>query len=204
MEGADPPGSARGVGMLPICLRQSANRRPPRPREARCGPRTLYEGTRQQLRMILPRYRIAASGIPGAGLGLYLQQTVARGSVLIAPDAIPRTWGWDEIAARPDADALLPSSIRWFEDQFTVTPEWPDECYVNHAFAPTGIWHLGFVFAAAALEPGTEITVDYRHLLGEGQQEVFLDALTATPIIGLPWSESLRLSTEQLRGVLAA
>ncbi len=137
-------------------------------------------------------------------MGLYLEQAVDRGSVLIAPDAVPRTWRWDQIVARPDAEALLPSCIRWFEDQFTVTPEWPDECYVNHAFAPTGIWHLGFVFAASALARGAEVTIDYRHLLGEGQQEVFLDAVTRTPIIGLPWSESLRLSTEQLREVLAA
>jgi hypothetical protein len=152
--------------------------------------------------MILPRYRIAPSRIPGAGQGLFLDDVVARGRIVVAPDAIPRTFRWDEILARPDAEALLPSTVRWFEDRFTVTPDWPDECFINHAFAPTGIWHLGFVFAAIELVPGTELTVDYRHLLGEGQQEVFDDALTGEPIIGLSWAQSLALSTAQLKSAL--
>jgi hypothetical protein len=152
--------------------------------------------------MILPRYRIGASTIPGAGRGLFLDEAIARGRILIAPDAVPRTWTWAEIAARPDAVALLPSTIRWFEDRYTVTPEWPDECYVNHSFEPTGIWHLGFVFAASDLAAGTEVTVDYRHLLGEGQREAFDDARTGAPIVGLPWSESLALSTRQLADLL--
>jgi hypothetical protein len=151
--------------------------------------------------MILPRYRIASSTIPGAGQGLFLDEPVARGRVLIAPDAIPRTWRMEEIRARPDAEALLPSTIRWFEDQCTVTPEWPDECYVNHAFEPTGIWHLGFVFAAADLPAGTELTVDYRHLLPEGEREVFDDARTGAPIVGLSWAESLALGIRQLAAV---
>jgi hypothetical protein len=151
--------------------------------------------------MILPRYRVAPSTIPGAGQGLFLDEPVARGRVIVAPDAIPRTFRWAEIEARPDRDALLPSTIRWFEDQYTVTPEWPDECYVNHSFEPTGIWHLGFIFAGADLAAGAEITVDYRHLLGEGQQEAFCDARTGAAIVGLPWPESLSLSTAQLAAV---
>lgn len=154
--------------------------------------------------MILPRYRIAPSRIPGAGQGLFLDEPVSRGRIVVAPDAIPRTFRWDEILARPDAEALLPSTVRWFEDRFTVTPDWPDECYINHAFAPTGVWHLGFVFAASELAPGTELTVDYRHLLGEGQAEVFRDAMTGEPIVGLPWAQSLALSTAQLQVALAA
>jgi hypothetical protein len=148
--------------------------------------------------MIMPRYRIAPSRIPGAGQGLFLDEPMARGRIVVAPDAIPRTFRWDEILARPDAEALLPSTVRWFEDRFTVTPDWPDECYINHAFAPSGIWHLGFVFAAADLGAGTELTVDYRHLLPEGEREAFDDARTGAPIVGLSWSQSLALSTRQL------
>ena len=61
-----------------------------------------------------------------------------------------------------DREEMLPSTVRWFEDRFTTTPEWPDECYVNHSFAPNGVWHLGFIFAARELEPGEELTYDYR------------------------------------------
>ncbi len=118
-------------------------------------------------------------------------------------DAIPRTWTLAEIEALPDAEALLPATVRWFEDRFTVTPEWPDECYVNHAFAPTGLWHLGFVFAATDLAAGSEITVDYRHLLAPGQEEDFHDAQSGKRIVGYNWNESLRMSSQALLELLA-
>lgn len=154
--------------------------------------------------MILSRYRIAQSQIPGAGLGLFLDERVAAGKIIVAPDAIPKTWQWSELCAQNNCKELLPSSVRWFEEHYTVTPEWPDECYVNHAFEPTGVWHLGFIFAAHDLPSGSELTVDYRHLLGEGQVEEFKDAATGQAIVGLPWAESLRMSLAQLSAVLAS
>ncbi|HVH34085.1 MAG TPA: SET domain-containing protein, partial [Tahibacter sp.] len=117
-------------------------------------------------------------------------------------DAIPEVFRFDEIAQRPDAAQLLPATVRWFEDRYTVTPEWPDECYINHAFDPTGLWHLGFVFALRDLPPGTEVTVDYRHLLAPGQSEDFPDANTGAAIVGFSWEESLAASTAQLQTLL--
>ncbi len=153
--------------------------------------------------MILPRYHIGPSLITGAGQGLFLDEPVARGRLITAPDAIPRVYTFDQINALPDAAQLLPATVRWFEDRYTVTPEWPDECYINHAFAPSGLWHLGFVFAAADLPSGTEITVDYRHLLAPGQEEEFRDAHTGERIVGYDWGESLRASTAALAALLA-
>ena len=153
--------------------------------------------------MIIPRYHIGPSHIAGAGKGLFLDEPVGRGRVIVAPDAIPRVHSFDEITRMPDAETLLPATVRWFENAYTVTPEWPDECYVNHAFAPTGLWHLGFVFAAADLAPGTEITVDYRHLLAPGQEEEFLDSLSGDRIVGFSWEESLRTSTRTLADLVA-
>jgi hypothetical protein len=152
--------------------------------------------------MIIPRYHIGPSKIAGAGKGLFLDEPVARGRVVVAPDAIPRVHAFDAIAAMPDAATLLPATVRWFEDAYTVTPEWPDECYVNHAFAPSGLWHLGFVFAMDDLAPGTEITVDYRHLLAPGQEEDFRDAASGERIVGFSWEESLRASTRALADLI--
>ena len=148
--------------------------------------------------MILPRYHIGPSTITGAGQGLFLDEPVARGRLITAPDAIPRVYTFDQINAMPEAAQLLPATVRWFEDRYTVTPEWPDECYINHAFEPSGLWHLGFVFAAADLGAGTEVTVDYRHLLAPGQEEEFLDAGSGERIVGFSWDESLRTSTRVL------
>jgi len=153
--------------------------------------------------MILPTYRVAPSLIPGAGKGLFVAEAVPRGRLITAPDDIPRVYRWDELHALPDAASLLPATVRWFEDRYTVTPDWPDECYINHAFDPTGLWHLGFVFALRDLAPGDEVTVDYRHLLAPGQREDFDDALTGEPIIGWNWEESLRRSAADLATLTA-
>lgn len=152
--------------------------------------------------MILPRYHISPSSIAGAGNGVILDEAVEPGQILVAPDAIPRTWTFNEILAQPNARQLLPATVRWFEDRYTVSLDWPDECYVNHSFAPTGLWHLGFIFAATGLAAGTEITVDYRHLLAPGQEEDFHDAESGKPIVGFTWKESLRASSQALLGLL--
>ena len=152
--------------------------------------------------MILPQYHIGPSLIAGAGQGLFLDEPLVRGRLITAPDAIPRVYTFDDILALPDADKLLPATVRWFEDRYTVTPEWPDECYINHAFNPSALWHLGFVFAAANLAAGTEITVDYRHLLAPGQEEDFRDMHSGERIVGCTWRESLRASTAALSNLL--
>jgi len=153
--------------------------------------------------MILPSYHVAASAIPNAGKGLFLDEAVSAGHILIAPDDIRKVYKWSDVEALPDAAALLAATVRWFEDRYTVTPEWPDECYINHAFEPTGLWHLGFVFAAAHLPRGSEITVDYRHLLAPGQEENFRDAHSGERIVGYTWHESIGRSTAQLHDLFA-
>lgn len=154
--------------------------------------------------MILPRYRIAASTIPGAGKGVFLDEDVTCGRILVAPDAIPQVFRFEDVLAMPDPDAALAASVRWFEDRFTVSTDWPDECYLNHCFEPNGLWHLGFVFAARALRRDEEVTVDYRHLLGEGQLETFRDAHSGEAIVGWSWQESLARSTRDLACLVRA
>ncbi|RDS84736.1 SET domain-containing protein [Dyella monticola] len=151
--------------------------------------------------MILPRYRIDHSTISGAGKGLFLEEAVDAGRIIAAPDAIERTYRLGELLGKPDQ---LYASARWFEDRYTLSPEWPDECFINHSFNPTGLWHLGFVFALRSLPTGTEITVDYRHLLPPGHAEDFIDTATGEKIVGLPWDESLMTTTRALASVLAS
>jgi len=153
--------------------------------------------------VILPRYRIGASTIPGAGLGLFIEEPMIRGRVLIAPDGIGNTYDLAELHGVPELAAQLHTAVRWFEERYTLSPDWPDECYVNHDFEPSGLWHLGFIFAARDLAAGEEITVDYRHLLGPGEEEVFRDARSGAPIVGLDWQESLLASTRALAALLA-
>ncbi len=154
--------------------------------------------------MILPRYHVAASSIPGAGQGLFLDEPVAAGRIMTAPDGIERTYRHADINASPELRAQFHASARWFEDRYTLSPDWPDECYINHSFPPNGLWHLGFVFALRELPAGTEVTVDYRHLLPPGETEDFADSVTGETIVGLSWIDSLATSTRMLAELLHA
>ncbi|HKY89527.1 MAG TPA: SET domain-containing protein [Nevskiaceae bacterium] len=148
--------------------------------------------------MILPRYRIGDSRIPCAGRGLILDEPVARGRVIVAPDNVHTVWPEARLRALPPDSIEARSSVRWFEDRFSLTPEWSDECYVNHSFAPTALWHLGFVFALRDLEAGAEITMDYRYVIGDGEEMPFRDSVTGRAIVGLPWADVMRQTTEQV------
>ncbi len=153
--------------------------------------------------MILPSYRIAPSLLPGAGKGLFVTEAIAAGRIITAPDAIDRTWSEAQLLGQPELADLQHTSARWFEDRYTLSPDWPDECYLNHSFQPTGLWHLGFVFALDDLPAGSEITIDYRHLLPPGVAEDFVDAATGDAIVGWSWADSLRHSSLALTRLLA-
>jgi hypothetical protein len=154
--------------------------------------------------MILARYRIADSSIAGAGKGLFLEEGVARGRVLIAPDKVHTLMPEHELRKFAPGSIEVDSSVRWFEDWFSLTPEWSDECYVNHSFTPSGLWHLGFIFAQDDLAAGTELTIDYRLVIGSGEEMPFRDSATGQPIVGLAWQDNLRQSAGRLLQLLGS
>ena len=154
--------------------------------------------------MILPRYRIAASRIPQAGQGLFLDQDFARGGVIIAPDNVHTVWPESRLRKFPADAAEVTASVRWFEDQFSITPEWSDECYVNHSFSPNALWHLGFIFAQSDIAAGDEVTMDYRYVIGSGERMPFADSVTGHEIVGLPWAQCLRETTQTLLEISAS
>lgn len=148
--------------------------------------------------VIVPRYRIAVSRIPQAGQGLYLDEPVARGAVIVAPDKVHTVWPESRLR-RHAADSIeVESSVRWFEDWFSLTPEWSDECYVNHSYTPTALWHLGFIFALDDLPAGSEVTMDYRYVIGDGERMPFADSVTGREIVGLPWRQVLAEGARRL------
>lgn len=152
--------------------------------------------------MIVPRYRIEPSRIPQAGKGLFLDELVARGAVIIAPDNVHTLMHERELRTHAEDSIEVQSSVRWFEDWFSLTPEWSDECYANHSFEPTGLWHLGFVFAQADLPAGTEVTIDYRLVIGSGEEMPFRDSITGEAIVGLPWQANIEHSAARLLQLL--
>jgi len=151
--------------------------------------------------MIVPAYEIRSAS-HAEGKGVFLKVAAKRGQVLVAPDAINEIYNAEERAALVPGSPEDDACVRWFETYHTVSTDWPDDCYVNHSFDPSGLWHLGFVFATRDLDPGDEVTVDYRYLVNDNEVMPFRDAETGREIIGYTWEENLRRSTEELLALL--
>jgi hypothetical protein len=142
-------------------------------------------------------YSIRPSRIPRAGQGLFLERPVTKGKIIVAPADVRQTVTIERLLQEPDLPGA-DTSIRWFEDIATLSPEDHDERFINHSFNPTGLWHLGFIFALQDLAPGAELTIDYRHILAPGHSAGFADSLTGRDITGIPWPDSIRESTSAL------
>jgi hypothetical protein len=63
--------------------------------------------------MILPRYRDATSQIPGAGMGISLDEPVARGNLILAPDDAHKVYKWNAIVATVAVYAIGYAQCLW-------------------------------------------------------------------------------------------
>ena len=151
--------------------------------------------------MIVPKYEIRPARF-AEGKGVFLLEGVKRGQILVAPDAINQVYNAEQRAALVPGSAEDEACVRWFESYHTVSTDWPDDCYVNHSFNPSGLWHLGFIFATRDLQVGDEVTADYRFLVDDNEVMPFKDAETGQEIVGYVWEDNLRISTELLLALL--
>jgi hypothetical protein len=151
--------------------------------------------------MIVPKYEIRPARF-AEGKGVFLLEGVKRGQILVAPDAINQVYNAEQRAALVPGSAEDEACVRWFESYHTVSTDWPDDCYVNHSFNPSGLWHLGFIFATRDLQAGDEVTADYRFLVDDNEVMPFKDAETGQEIVGYVWEDNLRISTELLLALL--
>lgn len=151
--------------------------------------------------MIVPAYEIRSAS-HADGKGVFLKTAVHKAQVLVAPDAVDKVYNAQQRAALTPGSPEDDACVRWFESYHTVSTDWPDDCYVNHSFNPSGLWHLGFIFALRDMQAGEEVTVDYRFLVNDNELMPFHDAETGREIIGYTWEENLRLSTEMLLDIL--
>lgn len=147
--------------------------------------------------LITIAYRVASSTVAGAGKGFFVEEAVSAGRVLIAPTNATHTVRLAEIFS-PQSHPHAETSVVWFEDHCVVSPDFPDDFFINHSFAPNAVWHLGFVFALRDILPGEELFLDYRHLIAPGVALDFRDGATGEEIIGLAWKDSLRITSQQV------
>jgi hypothetical protein len=134
---------------------------------------------------------IKDSLIPMAGKGLFTQEFLKRGKVIIFPNQEHKVFTASEFKDFDTQSIEHISGIRWFEDCYSCDPEWSEESHLNHSFEPNCLWHLGFVFPIRDILAGEELTINYRYLLDEDSRMDFVDSVTGKEIRGLKFSEKM-------------
>lgn len=148
--------------------------------------------------MLLFKHDIKDSSIPYAGKGLFTCEFIPKRKVIVFPNQSHTVYRKNELNQFDENSIEQISSVRWFEDLFTVDPEWSPESHLNHSFNPNCLWHLGFIFALRDLLPNEELTIDYSNLLDEQTVLEFKDSLTGREIRGLSWEEKIKRSSYDL------
>jgi cell wall assembly regulator SMI1 len=149
------------------------------------------------------RTRIAPSRLAGAGLAAFALEAAPRGT-LLGIDLPQSAW----MISAPEA-LLLPrrersQTWRHVEDicfrggEGRVTAS----NYLNHSFQPNVLWHLGCYWTLQDLEPGDELTLDYRPLIDPTWSHRIVDAASGQPLIGQEGKKALLDSAKALVSLL--
>ena len=140
--------------------------------------------------------RIEKSRIEGAGLGAFSLAKARRGE-LIAFDLPSSDWlvGLEELQQLPDGVKAFCwrhlEHVYFRGGEGSATPAH----YLNHSTTPNLLWHIGCYFADDEIQPGDELTVDYRHLAPPGWQPFDVDG---RPFEGFEWRRALLESSRRL------
>lgn len=149
------------------------------------------------------KFSIQDSMIPMAGKGLFSQEFLRKGKVIIFPNQEHKIYTVEEFKKFDAKSMEYISGIRWFEDCYSCDPEWSEESHLNHSFTPNCVWHLGFVFPLRDILPGEELTINYQYLLDSDSTMDFNDAITGREIRGLKFSDKMSETTKLLSQVFA-
>lgn len=141
--------------------------------------------------MINHQLYVANSKIPKAGNGVFTNERIEAKKVVVFPNENHKILSKQEINDFPNQQAQSQSAIRWFDETYTIDPDWSLECNFNHSFNPNCLWYLGFIISLKTIEHGEELTIDYRHFLDEGYALDFPDSLTGEQIKGFSWREKM-------------
>lgn len=149
--------------------------------------------------MIFVQHEIRRSAIHGEGL--FTLEDIAKGRVVIVWPVVDGFLCEEtEMLRLADGDALIKgSSVRLFANYFTYTGQTlrADE-KLNHSEAPNLLYHCGILVARQAIRANEELTVDYRFLASEHEDE----ALGATSVSGFSARECFERSARELLDIM--
>lgn len=163
---------------------------------------TRDDGERLATEGLRLRTEVRPSTIAGAGLGLFALEPRPRGAWLGMDFPDPKL-ATDSASVLEQPPELRKFAWRHVENVcFFAHHRRAPADYLNHAFDPNVLWHLGHYFARRAIVPGDELTVDYRFVSAPEWGPRVHDAASGRPIVGFEWREALREGARQLLELL--
>lgn len=93
---------------------------------------------------------------------------------------------------------ILRTGTRYAGKHYTVGNEGEPYNFINHSFEPNLLSHCGLILAKRDVEPGEELTLDYRLLVDPSDVAAYDDAETGRPIRGLPPKETILRTAREL------
>ena len=140
-----------------------------------------------------------------AGMGLFVDQPVSKGSVVAIFTHGLCLINEEEYNSRTLAgdQTVIRTGCRFVDETYICreTEELEPEDYVNHSFSANLLYHCGICFALRDLIPDEELTVNYQYLLSEDEPG-FFDVRTNRYVAGLSAHRSLYQSSLKLSALM--
>jgi hypothetical protein len=148
---------------------------------------------------------VKKSQISGAGLGLFADEDIKKGTIVLifSLDAFTISKNEYDSQQSDNNDLMMTTGCRFIGDIFLYTDSRVRfENYINHAFEPNLLYHAGLCIATSDIKRGAELTLDYGLILSENDKYSFIDTKTNKYVCGLSGTDALKASTRKLMDLI--
>jgi hypothetical protein len=134
------------------------------------------------------------------GKALFAAERIRRGTVVCCFTLGSQVTTEDDYvrAVAEGRQPLTRTGTRYVGKYFTFGNADAPYNFINHSFTPTLLCHCGVVLALRDLNPGDELTIDYRTLIDATDTGIYNDAVTGREIRGLSAKETVLKTAREL------
>jgi uncharacterized protein len=145
------------------------------------------------------------------GLGLFAKKFIPAGSVVGNMAHSCEYISEEEYCREQEAgnERVIQTGIRLAGSNFIYNANresgkllYLNEDFINHNEDPSLLYHCGLIFALRDVNPGDELTVNYKYFFSEHDATSFQDSRTGRQVYGLNSHEALLESTLELAKLL--
>ncbi len=140
-----------------------------------------------------------------SGEGLYALERIPKGAVIALFPYEEGMLTEDEYQEeqRKGNEVIIMSAVGWVGKYFLTNDDIGNEEYINHSGDPNMLYHCGICFAKRDIEPGEELTADYKYFLAGTDVNRFTDSRTKETIDGIDTTSALVESARESIGLFS-